>query len=629
MAMSTEQQLGRARRSFFERGAMPAGQVPDAILQSWRRCQRQGLAAEAAPAIEPVSAARLREMRERHETLWRRARAELEGLSADAAATGSVVLLTDEAGWILDAEGSTGFLERAGRVALMPGACWSESVFGTNAIGTAIVESRSIEVRGGEHYLAPHGILSCAAAPIFDPYGQLVGVLDISGDARLQHIHALGLARRAVASIEHRYFDDGIADCELLRVHHDPALLGTAREGLLAFRGGRLVAANRAGLQLFGLERHELGRARYDALFEEPLTRLRHDGALFDRQGRALYGRVDERGDARPRRRATQPPITVSAARQDGDRDAPLFEAEIERLLGRACRVLDAELPVLVQGETGTGKEVFARELHRRCTRAGRPFVAVNCAALPEGLIEAELFGYEDGAFTGARKHGSPGLLRQAEGGVLFLDEIGDMPLALQPRLLRVLQERELSPLGGGKPVRLDFALICATHQDLQAAIADGRFRADLYYRIAHHAVALPALRAHADRPLLVQELWQRLGQGRRLSSDALRVLADYDWPGNLRQLSACLRTLVALSEPGECIDRDALPGYLATRTAVSALAGAAPAPAPAPADSLEQLAQAAMRQALDACGGNVAQAARRLGISRSTLYRRLGPQRA
>ncbi|MEE7548101.1 GAF domain-containing protein, partial [Xanthomonas sp. Kuri4-1] len=196
-------------------------------------------------AIEPVSAARLREMRERHETLWRRARAELEGLSADAAATGSIVLLTDEAGWILDAEGSTGFLDRAGRVALMPGACWSESVVGTNAIGTAIVESRSIEVRGGEHYLAPHGILSCAAAPIFDPYGQLVGVLDISGDARMQHMHALGLARRAVTSIEHRYFDDGIADCELLRVHHDPALLGTAREGLLAFRGGRLVAANR------------------------------------------------------------------------------------------------------------------------------------------------------------------------------------------------------------------------------------------------------------------------------------------------------------------------------------------------------------------------------------------------
>lgn len=194
-----------------------------------------------------------------------------------------------------------------------------------------------------------------------------------------------------------------------------------------------------------------------------------------------------------------------------------------------------------------------------------------------------------------------------------------------------MLQERELSPLGGGKPVRLDFALVCATHQDLQAAIADGRFRADLYYRIAHHVVALPALRAHADRPLLVQELWQRLGQGRRLSADALQVLADYDWPGNLRQLSACLRTLVALSEPGERIDRDALPGYLATRTAVSAVAAAAPtpAPAPAPADSLEQLAQAAMRQALDACGGNVAKAARRLGISRSTLYRRLGPQRA
>ncbi|HBK46939.1 MAG TPA: sigma-54-dependent Fis family transcriptional regulator, partial [Xanthomonadaceae bacterium] len=294
MATSQAQhRLDQARRSFFERGNAPVGQVPEAILQSWRRCLRRGMVSESAPAIEPVSTPRLREMRERHEKLWRLARAELEGLSADAAATGSVVLLTDEAGWILDAEGSSGFLDRAGRVALMPGACWSEDTVGTNAIGTAIVEARAVEVRGGEHYLAPHGILSCAASPIFDPYGQLAGVLDISGDARMQHVHALGLARRAVASIEHRWFDRGIAECELLRVHHDPALLGTAREGLLAFRGGKLIAANGAGLQLFGLDRQEIGRARYDALFEEPLARLRQDGTLFDRQGRALYGQVD------------------------------------------------------------------------------------------------------------------------------------------------------------------------------------------------------------------------------------------------------------------------------------------------------------------------------------------------
>ncbi|MFT4248506.1 MAG: sigma-54-dependent Fis family transcriptional regulator [Pseudomonas sp.] len=605
--------LGQARRAFFERGNAPVGQVPETILQSWRRCQRAGLASNGAPAIEPVGPAGLREMRERHEKLWRLARAELEGLSADAAATGSIVLLTDEAGWILDAEGSTGFLDKAGRVALMPGACWGESVVGTNAIGTAIVEARSVEVRGGEHYLAPHGILSCAASPILDPYGQVAGVLDISGDARTQHLHALALARRAVASIEHRWFDDGIAEAELLRIHHDPALLGTAHEGLLAFRAGRLVAANRAGLQLFGLDRREIGRARFDALFEEPLSRLREDGALFDRQGRPLYGQVDE-GEARHRRMRASPARASAASAS-----APLFDAAGEALLERARRVLDAGLPVLVQGETGSGKEVFARELHRRCARAGKPFVAVNCAALPETLIEAELFGYEEGAFTGARKHGSVGLLRQADGGVLFLDEIGDMPLALQPRLLRVLQERELSPLGGGKPVRLDFALVCATHQDLEQAIADGRFRADLYYRIADHVARLPALREHADRAALVQALWARLGQGRRLAPAALEALAGYAWPGNLRQLAACLRTLVALSDPGDTLERDALPAYVGVRGAV------APATIAADDGRLESLQVSAMRQTLSECGGNVSRAARRLGISRSTLYRRLG----
>ena len=152
---------------------------------------------------------------------------------------------------------------------------------------------------------------------------------------------------------------------------------------------------------------------------------------------------------------------------------------------------------------------MFARALHARSARAAKPFVAVNCAALPEGLIEAELFGYEEGAFTGARRQGSPGLLRQAQGGVLFLDEIGDMPLALQPRLLRVLQERELSPLGGGKPVKLDFDLVCATHCDLDAAVEAGRFRADLFYRIAHHRVRLVPLRDSAERGAIVDALWR------------------------------------------------------------------------------------------------------------------------
>ena len=619
-----QHRVGNARRSFFERGAAPVGIVSDTILQSWQRCLRGGLSVDAQPEVEPLPDARLRELRERQQKLWRLARPELDGLAADIAAAGSIVLLTDEDGWILDAEGSPGFLDKAGRVALMPGVRWDETTVGTNAIGTAIVEGRSVEVRGGEHYFAPHGILTCSATPIFDPYGQRVGVLDISGDARLQHLHARVLARQAVAHIEHRYFDTGLADCELVRLHHDAALLGTAREGILGFRGGRLVAANRSGLALFGLEHADIGHAPYAALFDGPLSRLHDDGALIDRQGRALYGQLAER--AAPRSPLRSPSVPPRAAPGSASRAAladpradlsPVFDDAQQQALQRACRVLDAQLPVLLQGETGTGKEVFARALHRRSARADKPFVAVNCAALPEGLIEAELFGYEEGAFTGARKQGSTGLLRQAQGGVLFLDEIGDMPLALQPRLLRVLQERSLSPLGGGKPVQLDFALICATHRDLDQAMAAGEFRSDLYYRIADHCVALPALREHADRGVLVSALWERLGQGRTLQAAAFAALVAHGWPGNLRQLCACLRTLVALSDPGDVIGVDALPAQVRVPASAPPLDG--------PSAGLQAITLAAMRAALAAHDGNVVQAARALGISRSTLYRRLG----
>jgi len=617
------ERVGGARRAFFERGAVPAGVVPDAILQSWRRCQRQGLSVDARPDVAPVPEPSLRELRQRRERLWRLARPELEGLAGSLASSDGIVLLTDEEGWVLDAEGSNSFLDRAGQVALMPGVRWDEGTVGTNAIGTAIVEGRALQVRGGEHFFAPHGILTCSATPIFDPFGQRVGVLDISGDARHAHLHALALGRQAVDQIEHRYFADGLDDCELLHLHAQPLLLGSPREALLGFRNGRLVAANRVGLGLFGLDRHDIGHASYEALFDQPLARLHDDGMLLDRQGRALYGHSESKRRARassvvPARAPRVVPVApVPAA------PGTVLATPVQQQLHRAVRVLDAGLPVLVQGETGTGKEVFARELHRRSTRAGQPLVAVNCAALPEGLIEAELFGYEEGAFTGARRQGSTGLLRQAQGGVLFLDEIGDMPLALQPRLLRVLQERELSPLGGGRPVKLDFALVCASHRDLQQAVADGRFRADLYYRIADHVVHLPTLRELDERGALLQALWAPMAQGRVLQAEVLGLLQRQRWPGNLRQLQACLRTLVALSDPGEPITAAHLPADLMS-TPLSPQVTAADS-ACAVRGGLRDIAEEVMRQALQAADGNISAAAKQLGISRSTLYRRLG----
>jgi transcriptional regulator of acetoin/glycerol metabolism len=312
--------------------------------------------------------------------------------------------------------------------------------------------------------------------------------------------------------------------------------------------------------------------------------------------------------------------------------DGLVWDEARARALARAGRLLDADVPVLVQGETGTGKEVFARALHAASARAARPFVAVNCAALPEGLIEAELFGYEEGAFTGARRKGAKGLMREADGGVLFLDEIGDMPIALQARLLRALQEREVTPLGGGRPVAVDFALVCATHRRLADAVAAGDFRQDLYFRIAQYTVELAPLRGRPDLAAVIAELWAAQAaraEGVSLTTEVVDRLVAHDWPGNFRQLTTLLRTLAILAEPGEALTLDALPADLRApappaQPAAAPMTARATALADDPPERLDAITLAAMRTTIVECGGNLSRAAARLGVHRSTLYRRL-----
>jgi transcriptional regulator of acetoin/glycerol metabolism len=320
------------------------------------------------------------------------------------------------------------------------------------------------------------------------------------------------------------------------------------------------------------------------------------------------------------RRRSVQMPSAPLASITEPDCTQ---DPAVAPLLEQAVQVLDADIAVLVLGETGVGKEVFARQLHGASRRGDGPFVAVNCAALPESLIESELFGYEDGAFTGARRKGMAGRVREADGGVLFLDEIGDMPLPLQARLLRVLQEREVTPLGGGRPVPVDFALICATVCDLQEMVDQGAFRPDLFYRIQDFSLTLPPLRARPERAAIIKRLLRELGGGeRRLSFDhhALQKLLSYDWPGNLRQLTSVLRTLVVLTPPGTVIGVDRLPvGMRSSR--VSPTADSEP-------EDLRSQNLQAIEQTLEACNGCVSEAARRLGIHRSTIYRQLGTRR-
>ena len=611
--------LETARRRFFDAGTLPHGLVSELILDSWQRCREHGLSADERLRVEPAAGAALGELKERYERLQQLCRPEVEALYADARATGSIVVLTAPDGVILDALGSADFLDKAARVALRPGVPWSEPAIGTNAIGTALVERRAVEVRGGEHYFRPHRMLSCSAVPILDPTGQLAGVLDLSGEASVHHTHALGMVRFAVEQIEHRLFMHSFAGGHIVRLHAEPGLIGTTREGLLAFEGDRIVGANRHALALTGLSWDELGRRRYADLFVSPMPRGEEPVELRSHAGIALHASL--RGGARTRVTVPAAPRTTATPAAGGAAPAPVFDAEQSRALELAVRLLDADLPFALIGETGTGKEVFAREIHRRSRRGDGRLVAINCAAFPEGLIEAELFGYVGGAFTGARREGAVGLLREANGGVLFLDEIGDMPLALQSRFLRVLQERSVAPLGGGPAVPVDFSIICATHRDLQTEVEAGRFRADLYFRIAQHVVRLRPVRDLDDRAGLIRRLWRELGgvaAGIAIGDAALAVLCAAPWPGNYRQLTGTLRALRILA-PAAVIEPEHLPAELRR----------APVQATHSVDTdidLQAITDSAMRRALEECDGNVSAAARRLGVSRSTLYRRVRP---
>lgn len=609
--------ISQARHLFFEDGREPRGLIPGNILASWRRCREMGLEADTYRRLTPVEAPALTELRERHEKLRKLCRPEVEALHAGVNRADSIVILTAADGFILDALGSADFLSKAARVSLRPGVPWLESATGTNAIGTALVDRRSVEVLGAEHYYTPHKILSCSATPIFSPRGEVLGVLDLSGEASVHHKLALSMVKFAAAQIEHRMFEVEFDHASIVRIQIDTDLLGTTREGVLAFEGDRLIAANRLALRLLGIDWDGLGKLRHDELFASALPRPGDTGSVRRRDGAVLHARRD-----RPSQLSVVVPDRYPNVKL-GHVAAPVFSPALDAGIDRMVRLLNAEIPLLLQGETGTGKEVVTRELHRRSVRSAAPLVALNCAALPESLIEAELFGYLPGAFTGARRDGAKGLLREADGGILFLDELGDMPLGLQTRLLRVLQEREVTPLGGTRAFAIDVAVIAATHRDLGAAVARGEFRADLYYRIAQSVLRLPPLREQADADWLIRKLWQALGADRipmYLQPALVEELAALPWPGNVRQLVGVLRSFIALGDKGATLTASDLPDELR-----AARSGATTAAAGAAAEDLHTIELHAIEEALASVGGNVAAASRRLGISRSTIYRRLG----
>ena len=652
--------------------------LSESIGDSWRRCVRDYSLDPVrvySPAV--ISTGDLRGRQVQHEQLIQIASAEMDSLYDQICGSGYALLLTDASGVILCEKIDSTLKSLFRSAGLLVGADWSELHEGTNGIGTCITVDRPVTVHRTEHFRARHIGLSCSGAPIHDPSGSLLAVLDASTvdarDTRASQAHTMALVNMSAQLIEKCIFLQHHHTTNIVRFHARPELVNLLHDGSLALAmDGTVIAADAMAVRLLATRgRNELVGRAFEEIFDTRVEDLLAPASLARqalwplrdaRLGRRYFASVHIGGSPASHAESRSPagPATTNRARvaapahlpadsRSNARPAPAsrvsrtlsFEelagndAHMASLVRKASRVADSTLPVLIQGPTGSGKECFARALHAASPRESHPFVAVNCAALPETLIESELFGYGPGAFTGARKEGRKGKIVQSSGGTLFLDEIGDMPLLLQTRLLRVLEEQEVIPLGAETGLPVDLRVICASNRDLRELIAAGEFREDLYYRLNGIMLELPSLAARTDKDVLIRRFLaeERGTDVDSIDTEALECLTDYSWPGNIRELRNAIRSAFAICDDNIIRLRD-LPAQLSAARQTFAGSGTngttthePTVPAITAREAALPLARAerdALLSAIRANRGNFCHTAKQLGISRNSLYRKL-----
>ncbi len=594
--------------------AYPIGptEVRDLVLDSWRRCQAFGVNPGRRAAEIPGTALDGCD----HRQLRMAVQAALPPIAAYLSETRSVLIASDAAGILLAVEGDRVLAGRLACNQAVPGAAWHEHQIGTNAVGTALALCRPVQIHGEEHFCEAGKPWSCTAAPIHDPTdGSVLGVIDVTGPASTALAHAgafvVAMAERIHALLTQYELLARVRLFELYADHKphsgEVVLLDRCGRVVKASPGARIEDASlQPGRQLPGINADSLASGLFphlpEAIRREWLTPLADMGECL---GAIL--RLPLRSVAKPASATLAPSLQA------------IFDTSpsLGPLLALAQRYAASRTPLLLQGETGTGKDLLAAAIHRAGRHPNTPFIAVNCAGLPRELITSELFGYVDGAFTGARRGGARGRFEQAHTGTLFLDEIGDMPLDLQPYLLRAVEEQQIARLGDSMVQPVDVRVIAATNRPLALEVAAGRFRADLFYRLNCTVLSLPPLRERLeDLPWLVPALLRQIAPDAAVDFDMndtiLARLRAHDWPGNLRELRSVLARMVTLSPDGQ-LD----PGLLV-------LDG----PSTAPEGKLRSQEKAMILAAMMAAHGSAKQAAQALGISRATLYRRLAAYR-
>jgi len=642
--------IKKAWNIFVENDEIDTSVIRTVIADSWKRCKLTGVNPYSKRPTGTLNNKEIKALLERNRHLIEVSWPILKMTGEMIRGSGFRVDLVDKDGYFLKILSDMEILEESKKLGSVIGANRSELVAGTNGIGIALSAGKSIQILGPEHYNIYHHNWTCSAAPIYDPSGNIAGVVNMSGNYRLLHKHTLGMVVSIANAIESA-LKTGEKVLELsINNKFLNTIIESISDGLIVInKKGEITHLNSIAGKILGKKSHEAIGKPIDKLIRTNFSLL---NILNNRKGylekeivvTPFYGKENSQY------LLTEKVVEDSEGESQGV--TALFKEmkKVHRLVGgiiganprfnfsniigsneklkravNLAKVASASsCKILIQGESGTGKEIFAQAIHNNSNRKDKPFIAINCAAIPRDLVESELFGYDEGAFTGAKRGGRPGKFEIAEGGTLFLDEIESMPLESQPKLLRVIESNQLMRVGGNKAIPIDVRIISSTNKDLLLAVKEGNFREDLYYRLNTVNVDIPPLRDRKDDiPILVKYICGKIGRklnknNIEIDKKALKVLCDYNWPGNIRELENVIESAILLSKNSKItigVIPENIKRFKSNKLYIKDDKGV---------NSLIDIEKEAIFKVLKEVKGNISKASRALGIDRSTLYRKI-----
>ncbi|QFR29983.1 sigma-54-dependent Fis family transcriptional regulator [Bacillus thuringiensis] len=602
-----------AWKKFVNEGVLDSNRINQRISESWHRCKQANVNPHMNKGQKVLSSNIFREQKKKSEIFLDIALPQIQNLRKTIDELQMMALLIDPDGYVLSLSGNKQTLKRAKHINFIEGVKWTEAAVGTNAIGTALEIEEAIMISGTEHYSVASHSWSCAPAPIHNDDGKLIGILDFSCPIEFSHPYMLGMVTSIAHAIE-RECSIRVHQNELHLIHRFLDVIDSDEQVVICNHRDVIVSASKSVRERVT----NWSRMKLEDLVHHGLeTKLEIPVYSNERMiGKCMYLKENKQMNTYSAftfiKGITFPGVTGTSK---------AFQHTLEEIK----LVSPTDVSVYVCGETGVGKEYVARAIHENSPRKDGPFIAVNCGSLPKELIESELFGYAEGAFTGARRQGYKGKFEQANGGTLFLDEIGEVPPEMQVALLRVLQERTITPIGSSKEVPVNIRIITATHKDLLRLVEEGKFRQDLYYRLHVYPLYVPSLiERKEDIPYFIQHFCEQKNWNVVFPKSICNQFLQHTWPGNIRELVNALERIYILSQGREICEKQVALLIQTMMGNQQQLELQVKNKTEHTLNFREKIKRDSMIEALQKTNGNVSLAAKLLDVPRSTFYKRM-----